>query len=133
MHFVKFETARIQDCINFIQAKGLHRCWLRDGSSREVRVKATGGGAIRFSGGRSTAEKVCLISYHCRFCCCCCCCWQGHRGRRHPLRRCAAGAANMRLCAVILLLLLLLQSAVLCCVACFVHSQLLVLSLVCLF
>jgi hypothetical protein len=51
MHFVKFETARIQDCIDFIQAKGLHRCWLRDGSSREVRVKATGGGAIRFAGG----------------------------------------------------------------------------------
>jgi hypothetical protein len=52
MHFVKFETARIQDCIDFIQAKGLHRCWLRDGSSREVRVKATGGGAIRFAGER---------------------------------------------------------------------------------
>ncbi|KAF6257411.1 fumble-domain-containing protein [Scenedesmus sp. NREL 46B-D3] len=49
MHFVKFETARIQDCIDFIQAKGLHRCWLRDGSSREVRVKATGGGAVRFA------------------------------------------------------------------------------------
>eukprot|EP00879_Flechtneria_rotunda_P021027 GHRR01022149.1.p1 GENE.GHRR01022149.1~~GHRR01022149.1.p1 ORF type:complete len:338 (+),score=95.52 GHRR01022149.1:256-1269(+) len=49
MHFVKFETARIDDCLDFIQAKGLHRCTLRDGSSREVRVKATGGGAIRFA------------------------------------------------------------------------------------
>jgi pantothenate kinase len=56
MHFVKFETARIQDCIDFIQAKGLHRCWLRDGSSREVRVKATGGGAIRFAGGRRLGD-----------------------------------------------------------------------------
>jgi hypothetical protein len=26
-------------------------CWLHDGSSREVRVKATGGGVIRFAGG----------------------------------------------------------------------------------
>ncbi|WIA23193.1 hypothetical protein OEZ86_010083 [Tetradesmus obliquus] len=49
MHFVKFETARIDDCLDFIQAKGLHRCTLRDGSSREVRVKATGGGAVRFA------------------------------------------------------------------------------------
>ncbi|KAF8056112.1 pantothenate kinase 2 [Scenedesmus sp. PABB004] len=49
MHFVKFETARLGDCLDFIQAKGLHRCMLRDGSSREVRVKATGGGAIRFA------------------------------------------------------------------------------------
>lgn len=53
MHFVKFETARIEDCLDFIEAKGLHRCMLRDGSSREVRVKATGGGAIKFAGGRS--------------------------------------------------------------------------------
>lgn len=51
MHFVKFETARIEDCLDFIQAKGLHRTLLRDGSSREVRVKATGGGAIKFAGG----------------------------------------------------------------------------------
>lgn len=50
MHFVKFETARIEDCLDFIQAKGLHRTLLRDGSSREVRVKATGGGAIKFAG-----------------------------------------------------------------------------------
>jgi hypothetical protein len=25
MHFVKFETARVDDCLDFIQAKGLHR------------------------------------------------------------------------------------------------------------
>jgi pantothenate kinase len=72
MHFVKFETARIQDCIDFIQAKGLHRCWLRDGSSREVRVKATGGGAIRFAGGLYSSALLCsnavgrtlCVSYH---------------------------------------------------------------------
>jgi hypothetical protein len=49
MHFVKFETARIQDCLDFIEAKGLHRCRGRDGQAREVRVKATGGGAYKFA------------------------------------------------------------------------------------
>jgi hypothetical protein len=34
------------------QAKGLHRRVARDGSCKEVRVKATGGGAMRFGGRR---------------------------------------------------------------------------------
>jgi type II pantothenate kinase len=50
MHFVKFETARIDDCLEFIEAKGLHRCTGKDGLRHEVRVKATGGGAVRFAG-----------------------------------------------------------------------------------
>ena len=49
IHFVKFETARIRDCLDFIEAKGLHRCLGRDGFRRETRVKATGGGAHRFA------------------------------------------------------------------------------------
>jgi hypothetical protein len=52
MHFVKFETARIDDCLEFIEAKGLHRCTGKDGLRHEVRVKATGGGAVRFAGER---------------------------------------------------------------------------------
>eukprot|EP00775_Hariotina_reticulata_P009200 gene9200-9367_t len=59
MHFVKFETARVDDCLDFIQAKGLHRCMLKDGSSREVRVKATGGGAMRF--GDVFKERLGLV------------------------------------------------------------------------
>ncbi|KAI8477521.1 MAG: pantothenate kinase 2-like protein [Monoraphidium minutum] len=49
IHFVKFETARIADCLDFIEAKGLHRCLGRDGFQHEMRVKATGGGAHRFA------------------------------------------------------------------------------------
>jgi hypothetical protein len=52
IHFVKFETARIGDCLDFIEAKGLHRCLGRDGFQHEMRVKATGGGAHRFAGER---------------------------------------------------------------------------------
>jgi hypothetical protein len=50
MHFCKFETARIEDCLDFIEAKGLHRHWSKDGASREMRVKATGGGAHKYAG-----------------------------------------------------------------------------------
>ena len=57
MHFVKFETARIQDCLDFIEAKGLHRCYGKDGMRHEVRVKATGGGALRFSGEQLLADQ----------------------------------------------------------------------------
>lgn len=63
MHFVKFETARIEDCLDFIQAKGLHRTLLRDGSSREVRVKATGGGAHKFAGERGVYLHVLEVVY----------------------------------------------------------------------
>lgn len=40
LHFVKFETSRVEDAIQFIEAKGLHRC---KGRSGHMRVKATGG------------------------------------------------------------------------------------------
>lgn len=58
MHFVKFETARLGDCLDFIEAKGLHRRWGKDGTEREVRVKATGGGAHRFAGMQSLLAIV---------------------------------------------------------------------------
>ncbi|GLI70548.1 hypothetical protein VaNZ11_015467 [Volvox africanus] len=48
LHFVKFETSRVEDAINFIEAKGLHRYCGRNGT-KEMRVKATGGGAYKYA------------------------------------------------------------------------------------
>ncbi len=42
LHFVNFETSRVEDAIDFIEAKGLHRHCSRNGT-KEMRVKATGG------------------------------------------------------------------------------------------
>jgi len=50
LHFVKFETAKIVSALDFIEANCLHM--YRDGrrqSSDVVRIKATGGGAYKFS------------------------------------------------------------------------------------
>ena len=41
LHFVKFETSMIDDCMAFIESKRLHK---RKNSSLPIRVKATGGG-----------------------------------------------------------------------------------------
>ncbi len=54
LHFVKFETARIDECIDFIEAKGLHRVSGSGGASGDVpegkvRVVATGGGAYKYA------------------------------------------------------------------------------------
>lgn len=46
LHFVKFESSKVDDCIDFIEAKGLHR---RNGSTMPMRVKATGGGAFKYA------------------------------------------------------------------------------------
>lgn len=48
LHFVKFESSRVEDAINFIEAKGLHRKRGRNGP-REMRVKATGGGSYKYA------------------------------------------------------------------------------------
>ncbi|KAL4445797.1 hypothetical protein ABPG77_008996 [Micractinium sp. CCAP 211/92] len=47
LHFVKFETAKVDECIAFIEAKGLHRS--TDGSGGRMCVKATGGGAYKYA------------------------------------------------------------------------------------
>ena len=50
LHFVKFETAKIGQAMDFIKANCLHM--FRNGSTGErevVRIKATGGGAYKFS------------------------------------------------------------------------------------
>ena len=54
LHFVKFETARIDECIDFIEAKGLHRVSGAaasggDAPDGKVRVVATGGGAYKYA------------------------------------------------------------------------------------
>ena len=51
LHFVKFETSQVQQCMDFIQAKGLHHHWAQhsDASPRPTRVKATGGGAFKYA------------------------------------------------------------------------------------
>ena len=47
---MKFETQRINDCIDFIEAKGLHRTHNGAGEPEgKVRVVATGGGAYKFA------------------------------------------------------------------------------------
>eukprot|EP00798_Chlamydomonas_sp_ICE-L_P004401 gene4401-14526_t len=48
LHFVKFETNRVDDCIAFIEAKGLHRFNGKHGQ-KGMRVKATGGGAYKLA------------------------------------------------------------------------------------
>ncbi|CAL8471142.1 g10684 [Coccomyxa elongata] len=50
IHFVKFETQRIDDCIDFIEAKGLHRTHNGNGEpDGRVRIVATGGGAFKYA------------------------------------------------------------------------------------
>jgi hypothetical protein len=46
----QFETSNVEECIRFIEAKGLHRCSRR--TSGRACVKATGGGAFRFNEAR---------------------------------------------------------------------------------
>ena len=50
MHFVKFETANIDHCVDFIEAKGLHRTHNGNGEPEgKVRIIATGGGAFKYA------------------------------------------------------------------------------------
>ncbi|KAH7857053.1 hypothetical protein Vadar_008490 [Vaccinium darrowii] len=56
LHFVKFETAKINECLDFISSKQLHRGgmdarhWNSDAPNNENAViKATGGGAFKFA------------------------------------------------------------------------------------
>ncbi|XP_073039820.1 pantothenate kinase 2 [Primulina eburnea] len=55
LHFVKFETSKIYDCLDFIYSKQLHRGmdsrhWQAQGSDTEnTIIKATGGGAHKYA------------------------------------------------------------------------------------
>ncbi|KAI3673513.1 hypothetical protein L6452_39635 [Arctium lappa] len=44
LHFVKFETTKINECLEFIHSKQLHR-----GDDNNAVIKATGGGAYKFA------------------------------------------------------------------------------------
>ena len=46
LRFEKFETTRIEECMEFIERKRLHR---HNNSSEPIRVKATGGGAFKYA------------------------------------------------------------------------------------
>ncbi|XP_024385144.1 pantothenate kinase 2 isoform X2 [Physcomitrium patens] len=47
LHFVKFETSKVNDCLDFIQSKRLHLC--KAGGAKDGVIKATGGGAFKFA------------------------------------------------------------------------------------
>ena len=50
LHFVKFETSRIDECLDFIKSKNLHQTpGNGDGDTPSVRVVATGGGAYKYA------------------------------------------------------------------------------------
>lgn len=52
LHFVKFESSKIEECMDFIEAKCLHRV---NGGAEVMRVKATGGGAYKYADVRGGA------------------------------------------------------------------------------
>jgi len=49
LHFVKFETAKVEQVFEFIEAKGLLRPPGSTGAEQRVSIKATGGGAFKFA------------------------------------------------------------------------------------
>ncbi|GFP88033.1 pantothenate kinase 2 [Phtheirospermum japonicum] len=62
LHFVKFETRKINECIKFISSKRLHHYGDQDdgapASDKNI-IKATGGGAFKFAD--LFKEKLCII------------------------------------------------------------------------
>ncbi|KAL6969448.1 Pantothenate kinase 2, mitochondrial [Sarracenia purpurea var. burkii] len=52
LHFAKFETSKINDCLEFISSKQLHHCgsWHHEAPNHDnIIIKATGGGAYKFA------------------------------------------------------------------------------------
>ncbi|XP_073021953.1 pantothenate kinase 1 isoform X1 [Primulina eburnea] len=52
LHFLKFETSKICECVQFISSKLLHHYGDRDDekqANHKTRIKATGGGAFKFA------------------------------------------------------------------------------------
>ncbi|KAL9421468.1 hypothetical protein AB3S75_038933 [Citrus x aurantiifolia] len=52
LHFAKFETSKINDCLEFIRSKNLHLAGFRHhdaSASDKTLIKATGGGAYKFA------------------------------------------------------------------------------------
>jgi len=55
LHFVKFQTTHLDECMEFMRFKGLHL----SPNGRKMRVKATGGGAYKFAD--AFKEKIGLV------------------------------------------------------------------------
>jgi len=53
LHFVKFETSKIDECLDFIEAKGLHRPQSQQG----MMTTMMGGGGGFYGGGAAAAER----------------------------------------------------------------------------
>ncbi len=50
LHFVKFETSKISQCLDFIKSKNLHHSPENgQGDKPQMRVQATGGGAFKYA------------------------------------------------------------------------------------
>ena len=50
LHFVKFETSKIGQCLDFIKSKNLHHCPDNGQDEKpQMRVQATGGGAFKYA------------------------------------------------------------------------------------
>ncbi|KAJ1290564.1 hypothetical protein BS78_02G253600 [Paspalum vaginatum] len=55
LHFVKFETGKLNECLDFISSKQLHRggvdspSWRSDAQPDDIVIKATGGGAYKYA------------------------------------------------------------------------------------
>ncbi|KAJ1699249.1 hypothetical protein LUZ63_007761 [Rhynchospora breviuscula] len=55
LHFVKFETSKLNECLDFISSKQLHRggvdspIWQGNPSTDKIVIKATGGGAFKYA------------------------------------------------------------------------------------
>uniref|UniRef100_A0A0C9RHX8 TSA: Wollemia nobilis Ref_Wollemi_Transcript_19386_963 transcribed RNA sequence n=1 Tax=Wollemia nobilis TaxID=56998 RepID=A0A0C9RHX8_9CONI len=55
LHFVKFETSKLNDCLNFIKSKklhngqNLHHWTIKESNNGDPIIKATGGGAFKFT------------------------------------------------------------------------------------
>ncbi|XP_065875851.1 pantothenate kinase 2 isoform X2 [Euphorbia lathyris] len=67
LHFVKFETSKINECLDFISSKQLHRggidshVWLsKNPANSSAVIKATGGGAYKFADLFKERLGVCL-------------------------------------------------------------------------
>ena len=61
---MKFETSKLEQAVEFITAKGLHK--VSGSAAQLVRVKATGGGAYKFTEvmqvhAQSCTEQVCIV------------------------------------------------------------------------
>ena len=65
LHFVKFETSKIGQCLDFIKSKNLHHCPDNgQGKKPQMRVQATGGGAFKYADMfqvTTSLDQLCIL------------------------------------------------------------------------